>query len=165
MPDGTARRGVVFIRELVPRRAIALVARVVYNEPYLALPMSSRVSLDPATGGEVEYAWRHQGVAFALGAVVSGPAAMLEAGSDAEFITEHYWGYTRQRDGGTLEYEVTHPRWDVWTATHSRFDGPATTLYGAAFGEVLAAPPRSCFVAVGSDVAVHAGRRLEDAPT
>ena len=33
------RRGVVFVRELVPRRAIALVARTFYGEPYLALPM------------------------------------------------------------------------------------------------------------------------------
>src|SRR4030095_17157030 len=37
--DGELRRGVVFIRELVPRRAIALVARLLYNEPYRAPPM------------------------------------------------------------------------------------------------------------------------------
>ena len=32
------RRGVVFIRELVPRRAIALVARAFYGERYVAPP-------------------------------------------------------------------------------------------------------------------------------
>jgi uncharacterized protein len=37
--NGEARRAVTFIRELVPRAAIAFVARRVYNEPYLALPM------------------------------------------------------------------------------------------------------------------------------
>ena len=47
-PDGEVRRAVVFIRELVPRRIIATVARVLYNEPYLAVPMSHRLDLDPA---------------------------------------------------------------------------------------------------------------------
>ncbi|MES2569397.1 MAG: DUF2071 domain-containing protein, partial [Verrucomicrobiota bacterium] len=36
---GEWRRGVVFIREMVPRQIIALIARVVFGEPYSALPM------------------------------------------------------------------------------------------------------------------------------
>ena len=82
------------------------------------------------------------------------------AGSEEEFVTEHYWGYTRQRDGGTLEYEVEHPRWRVWTAVDPVFDGPAARLYGEGFGRVLAGPPRSGFIAAGSAVAVHRGRRV-----
>ena len=38
----TWRRGVVFIRELVPRRAIALIARACYGENYLAGPDETR---------------------------------------------------------------------------------------------------------------------------
>ena len=161
--DGSLRRAVVFVRELVPRLAIATVARVVYNEPYLAVPMGHADTLTAAHGGEVAYTWRHAGADFALGARAEGPAAPLRAGSEAEFITEHYWGYTRQRDGGTLEYEVAHPPWHVWTAAAARFDGPTARLDGDAFAEVLAAPPRSAFVAVGSEVAVYAGRRLDPA--
>src|SRR5258706_7301960 len=41
-----AERGVVFIREFVPRRAVAFLARAVYGEPYLAAPMKSRVTQD-----------------------------------------------------------------------------------------------------------------------
>jgi hypothetical protein len=52
-------------------------------------------------------------------------AAVLPNGSEAEFITEHYWGYARQRDGGTSEYEVEHPRWRVWTTPRTTFDGLA----------------------------------------
>jgi uncharacterized protein len=37
----TWRRGVVFIRELVPRPAIAAVARCFYGENYVALPMKN----------------------------------------------------------------------------------------------------------------------------
>src|SRR5688500_10577936 len=41
--DGEVRRAVTFLRELVPRRAIATVARLAYAEPYTALPMRHRL--------------------------------------------------------------------------------------------------------------------------
>lgn len=159
MSSGPDRRAVVFVRELVPRFAVAAIARLLYNEPYLSVPMGHRTCVG-AEGGKIEYAWRFRGSEYSVGATVEGPAQALEAGSEAEFITEHYWGYTRQRDGGTLEYEVEHPQWRVWTAPRAVFHGPATLLYGATFGEVLAPAPRSAFVADGSRIAVYAGRRL-----
>lgn len=158
-PDPDGRRAVVFVRELVPRRAIAAVARLAYNEPYLAVPMRHRCDLG-AEGGEVAYGWTYRGAAFEIGAGVTGQPLPLTPGSEAEFITEHYWGYTRQRDGSTLEYQVEHPAWRVWSAGASWFTGPAADLYGADFAAVLGRPPRSAFVAEGSAVSVHHGRRL-----
>jgi uncharacterized protein YqjF (DUF2071 family) len=160
-PAGELRRAVVFVRELVPRVAIATVARVIYNEPYLAVPMSHQSSLDAGTGGRVTYSWSYRGEPFALTAEAEGPARPAAEGSEAEYITEHYWGYTRQRDGGTLEYQVEHPPWSIWEATSARVSGAVGALYGPAFGEVLATAPRSVFVADGSHVSVHRGRRLE----
>src|SRR5436190_13599824 len=53
----TWRRGVVFVRELVPRRVVALIARTFYGEPYLALPM--RHALEHKDGRIfAEYQWR-----------------------------------------------------------------------------------------------------------
>jgi uncharacterized protein YqjF (DUF2071 family) len=154
------RRGVVFIRELVPRVAIATVARLLYNEPYRTVPMNHAIDNDAERGGRVTYGWRHARADYSIAARVQGPAEPLEPDSEAEFITEHYWGYTKQRDGGTLEYEVTHPRWRVWTTPRARFDGPGADLYGPAFGAVLSQAPRSAFVALGSEVAVYRGRRI-----
>ena len=104
------RRGVVFVRELVPRRAIATVARLMYNEPYRAVPMRHRfdVSRDGATSRE--FAWRAGDEWTRLAAQTVGSPRPLEPGSEAEFITEHYWGYTRQRDGSTIEYRVDQSR-------------------------------------------------------
>ncbi len=157
---GSPRRAVVFVRELVPRWAIATLARLIYNEPYLAVPMSHQVRVTPESGGTAAYRWRFQGEPFALAAEASGAAQPLSPGSEAEFITEHYWGYTRQRDGGTLEYQVEHPSWRVWNATKSSFTGPGETLYGREFGAILARPAASAFLALGSAVAVHKGVRL-----
>ncbi len=156
--DDAPRRAVVFVRELVPRAAIAAVARLAYNEPYMAVPMAHDVSLDPEHGGHVCYAWRHRGHSFALEASVEGPAVALEAGSEAAFVTEHYYGYTRQRDGATLEYAVEHPAWRVWSTDNAGFFGPGAELYGEEWGRVLSARPRSAFVAPGSEVTVRGGQ-------
>jgi uncharacterized protein len=158
--SGPVRRGVVFVRELVPRLAIAAVARALYNEPYLSVPMRHSTTLD-AAGGRVEYGWEFRGRPYRLAAEADGAAAVPPPGSEAEFITEHYWGYTRQRDGSTLEYEVRHPPWRVWTSRRHEFSGPAAALYGPAFGEILSRPPASAFVAEGSAVSVYSGRPVD----
>ncbi|HEX8028797.1 MAG TPA: DUF2071 domain-containing protein [Vicinamibacterales bacterium] len=158
---GEARRAVVFVRELVPRSAIAAIARWRYNEPYLAVPMAHRSSLALDRGGAAEYSWRYRAHAMALSASADGPALLPPAGSDAEFITEHYWGYTRQRDGSTVEYQVEHPQWPVWESSLAHFAGDGAALYGPAFGEILAGRPHSAFMAKGSEVAVHAGTKIE----
>lgn len=157
---GEVRRGVVFVRELVPRRAIAIVARAAYNEPYLSLPMRhaiERPASDPP--GHIEYAWRRTRWERISARTPAASEAVAE-GSEEEFITEHYWGYTTQRDGGTLEYRVEHPRWRVWRADAAELDADAASLYGPSFVPALSGPPRSAFVADGSAVTVYRPRRL-----
>jgi uncharacterized protein YqjF (DUF2071 family) len=160
---GEVRRAVTFVREIVPRAAIAAVARLAYNEPYVALPMRhvvEREAPDDDAPGEVRYAWKQPSGWSALSVRSTGTAQALVAGSEAEFITEHFWGYTRQRDGGTVEYQVTHPRWRTWTVTDATLAGDLATLYGPTFAAVLAGPPSSAMLAEGSAIAVHRPTRL-----
>jgi hypothetical protein len=154
------RRGVVFVREIVPRSAIAIVARLLYNEPYRALPMRHRLDRSSSDRVDLEYAWRASDEWTAIHARTEGLPHPLVDGSEEEFITEHYWGYTRQRDGGTIEYRVAHPRWTVWTATDARLAGDLERVYGAAFARALAGAPTSAFVADGSEVTVFAPTRI-----
>ncbi len=155
------RRGVVFVQEIVPRTAIALVARWAYNEQYSALPMRSTIELPAESNGNcgsMSYSWKWAGHWSELAARVTGEPSPLIAGSEAEFITEHYWGYAAQRDGSTLEYRVEHPSWRVWPATSSHFDGEVASLYGPEFVSVLSSSPSSAFVADGSEIVVRQGR-------
>ena len=156
------RRGVVFIKEIVPRRAIAAAARLFYNENYAATRMRHRVELDETTAepGVVEYGWRSRGRWNRLRAATAGAARPLVDGSEAEFITEHYWGYAAQRDGGTVEYQVEHPRWLVWEASERQLDCDVRAVYGAEFVEALSAPTSSAFVALGSEITVRRGVRI-----
>lgn len=192
----TWRRGVVFVRELVPRRAIALVARAFYGENYLALPMKHEIEhvAAPASGGQllqeerhtrgakaerrswaiqpieaigcppgaervdlklkVQYSWRRGRKWESLKMTARGEPQIIPAGSHAEFITEHYWGYTCVRSGCS-EYRVNHPRWKIWNADSFEFSANVVALYGEQFAGTLAAPPRSTFIADGSAISVE----------
>ena len=157
------RRGVVFIKEIVPRWAIAAVARVVYNENYVARRMRRRMDLDNGTialNGSVEYSWRDGGLWHHVRAKTAGEARPLAAGSEEEFITEHYWGYAAQRDGGCVEYRVEHPRWLVWRTSEADFECDVKRVYGSQFVECLSAKPASAFVADGSAVVVRNGLKI-----
>ena len=157
------RRGVVFIKEIVPRFAIAAVARVVYNENYVALPMRHRIELDNRTlkpGGVVEYGWRTQGEWNHLRVRTMGSGQNLVAGAEEEFITEHYWGYAAQKDAGCTEYRVEHPPWRVWQVSEHSLGCNIKAVYGEKFATSLNGRATSAFVAEGSPVLVHRGARL-----
>jgi uncharacterized protein YqjF (DUF2071 family) len=156
-------RGVVFIKEIVALRAVATIARVVYNEQYFAMPM--RYNIEGQNGrlkrnGLVEYSWFHQGRWCRLRARADGDLQEIADGSQEEFITEHYWGYARQRSGGCVEYRVEHPRWRIWPVGECLLDCNVATLYGDQFAEYLDSTPASAFLAQGSPVIVRRGRRI-----
>ncbi|MEY2531603.1 MAG: uncharacterized protein QOI96_1688 [Verrucomicrobiota bacterium] len=148
----TWRRGVVFLREIVPRRAIALVARAFYGEHYLALPMKHEIEhVDLKLS--VEYSWRRGRKWESLKITARGEPQNIAAGSHAEFITEHYWGYTCV-GSGCSEYRVEHPRWKIWNAETFELRADVATLYGKEFADTLNQSPRSAFIADGSPIRI-----------
>jgi len=157
--DGQVRRGVVFVKEIVPRRIVAWLANALYNENYVALPMSHDDEL-AAGSTTLCYSWKHADRWCRLGATLAGEPYTPESQSEEAFITEHYWGYARQRDGGTMEYQVEHPPWQVWQGIDPVFECDVAALYGPQFEGSLAGRPSSCFVAKGSEVRVRRGVRL-----
>jgi uncharacterized protein len=186
LPNGD-RRGVVFISEVVPRRAVAIVARLAYGENYRRYPMRHKVTLRPARafvplvnpvpGPSVdlhsssaeaprpaeyhcEYEFRLAGKWCRLYAGSPGPGMVPEQGSLEQFITEHYWGYAARRDKGVVEYHVSHLTWRVWGSREAGFHGSAASLYGPALAEVIGQPPDSAFIADGSPVLVSTGRAI-----
>jgi len=176
--SGEVRRAVTFVKEIVPRWAIAATARWTYNEPYLALPMRHSVdgparefvrqtagfsvagSADRSARNAVSYSWRFAGRWNSLIVRHQGEPAALVDGSHEQFIAEHYWGYCPQRDGGTVEYRVVHPSWHVWRGADAQLDCDVAALYGPQFVPFLKGPPATAFVADGSEVAVMRPTRI-----
>jgi uncharacterized protein YqjF (DUF2071 family) len=157
---GEIRRGVVFIREIVPRRAIAFVARSFYNENYLALPMQHEIRSTESDRLRVAYRWRNGARWSEINLETDGDSELPREGSVEQFITEHYWGYAAQAGGGCVEYRVAHPSWRVWQARQSAFEGEAENLYGKEIAAVLKGAPESAFLAEGSAVSVMRGEKL-----
>ena len=153
------QRGVVFIAEIVPRWAIAKIARLAYGENYVCLPMRHRLNMNGETKA-AEYEWKLDGGWCKIYAHASGAAARAEEGSLEQFITEHYWGYSSKRNGDTLEYHVSHMPWNIWTSSDAGFKGDTSGLYGVELGNVLRRHPDSAFIAEGSPITVSAGEKI-----
>jgi len=145
-------RGVVFIKELVPRAMITMIANLFYKEHYETREMSHRFAHahDLLT---VEYWWRTHDWNF-LKATTSLEKQSIIAGSEAEFITEHYWGFTRLNKKKTSAYEVQHPKWKIHPVNTFEFKCDVAHLYGQKFEEALCAKPTSIFLADGSKISV-----------
>lgn len=155
----TWKRGVVFIKELVPRRMITFIANTVYKEKYATHPMkhhwkSSEESL------QVEYYWKVNKDWNHLKAVAQKDSKPLLVGSEEEFITEHYWGYTFVNKTCTGEYGVSHPSWRVHPVLSYDIRCDVAPLYGPQFTETFNKPPRSVFLAEGSPIQVAKGTRV-----
>jgi len=145
------RRGVVFIKEVVPKPMIAWVARTVYGEPY--------ETWSCAGGGE-EYRWWRGSTSNRLAVRNLGEANLPEPGSHAEFITEHYWGYTRRSQSRTDEYRVEHPQWQHRSVGGLELEVNFAGVYGSEWIFLADREPTSVLFAVGSEVAVYPGERL-----
>lgn len=153
------RRGVVFVKELVPRKAIATMARYFYNENYQAVPMRHVIDASPQSQS-IRYEWKIGDHWAGMSLQTTGEPSALIAGSHEEFIAEHYYGYGRQRNGDTLEYKVEHPPWRVWANCQASLDADVCRLYPTEFHEPLGRQPFSAFVAEGSPISVSWPDRL-----
>lgn len=155
----TWKRGVVFIKEIVPKPALSFVANTLYKEKYVTLPTRHTW----ATGADalrVSYAWRHHKAWDSI-LIEAGPVAQpMAPGSEEEFITEHYWGYTRVNDHLTIEYPVQHPRWNVYPVKDHEIAIRFGELYGDNFAFLDRSAPYSVMLAEGSVVSVGSMRKI-----
>ncbi len=184
--DKEVRRGVVFAREIVPRRAVAILANHLYNESYITRPMRSDIRIvgaELSPDDTIEYSWKSrsrqriplpfreglgEGSAARssshpwnhLAAQVTAHLAFPTPDSLEEFLVEHYWGYVRGRDGQTREYRVVHNPWRVAPAESVIWDCDIATTYDSPLAEFLAAPPTSAIIAEGSPIQLFRGHRL-----
>jgi hypothetical protein len=149
------KRGVVFIKEIVPLPALTFVANTVYKEHYETLPMSHRWHINNESL-LIEYKWKKEKWNSIL--VNAGILSnKIESGSEEEFITEHYWGYTKINDKKTSEYKVEHPVWEVYPVKEYAIQVDFADIYGKEFEFLGKETPLSVFLAKGSEIRVKEG--------
>jgi uncharacterized protein YqjF (DUF2071 family) len=153
------KRGVVFIKEIVPKPAITWVANTLFREHYMTLPMQ-HIDNSKDNFLEVAYRWKYRGRWNGLKVNADAHPTPLEQGSKEEFITEHYWGYSAIGPGKCGEYEVAHPRWNIHTIRDYHIDCDFGSLYGEAFAGLCDQQPETVFLAEGSPVEVYGKKNV-----
>jgi len=156
--DGQWKRGVVFIKEIVPKPAITLVANTLYNENYETMPM--RHLWKSGSKLEVAYEWKFQNTWNRLKVSADNRSTGFAADSEEEFITEHYWGYTKIKENKTAEYGVEHPRWNVYPVETYEIEVNCKGIYGNEFACLSNQIPNSVFLAEGSEISVLNGNQI-----
>lgn len=157
--ENTWKRGVVFMKEIVPRRMITFIANTIYGEKYVTNRMK-HLWLKTGNDLRVEYQWRVGEEWNYIKAVADDEPLSITENSEEEFVTEHYWGYTHVNDTCTGVYEVQHPKWRIHAVKSYDIKRNIEKLYGKDFIEPLSQQPRSVFLAEGSPIKVLAGSRI-----
>ncbi len=160
LATGGYERGVVFLKELVPKKTIAWMANRLYNEKYVTTPMSC--SSESEHGQLViehqlewerqDYRWR-----FRVNPISSMPAE----GTSFDFFKEHHWGFGRNKRGELIRYRVEHEPWKVFNIEerfylHLDF----AHLFGDEWAFLNTQIPFNIMVAEGSPVKVYPAQRI-----
>jgi uncharacterized protein YqjF (DUF2071 family) len=153
--DDEVRRGVVFVKEIVPRAAIAAVARTLYGEPYERWSMSNY-----RDEKHVSYSWKKGEATNSISVERGENLGVPAENSHGEFIIEHYWGYTKRSENRTDEYKVEHPKWELFNADNAEIEVDFGKTYGEDFEFLNREKPYSILLAKGSEIAVYKGEKI-----
>lgn len=158
--NGEWKRGVVFVKEIVPKAAITFVANTLYSEHYATHRMKHYWE-EKTDKRIISYEWKIQDDWQRFSIEAERNLSKIEAGSETEFITEHYWGYTKVNDHKTSEYEVTHPKWQHYLVRNYEIKVDFGLTYGEQFSFLNTEKPKSVMLAEGSEITVEGKRNLK----
>lgn len=155
MTEDGWRRGVVFIKEIVPKPAIAWTARLFYREKYVYHPMKH--TIETRDRYSASYSWKKGGMWHHLSATAETKGSPILPDTEEMFISDHYYGYSTYSKNKTKEYQVDHPQWNVHKVYDYSFSADASALYGKEFAEPLSSEPTSVFLLDGSETSIIIG--------
>ena len=157
--NGNWKRGVVFIKEIVPKPAISFVANSFFNEHYATMPVKNYEVLEKDQL-LVGYQWKYKNNWNKLEVSAKPTPQLIVPGSKEEFITQHFWGYSPAGNNKTTEYEVAHPLWESYVISQYSIDCDFAGLYGESFSFLSGVAPDSVMLAEGSGISVFNKRTV-----
>lgn len=158
--NGIWKRGAVFIKEIVPKHAITIVANTLYKEHYQTLPMRHSRTANEISKS-FRYEWKKDNKWNFISISTAKNAIAIEKDSEAEFITEHYFGYTKYNEKKSIEYEVSHPRWNQLQVIAYEIDVNFENIYGIEFAFLHDLKPVSAFLAIGSKISIEGKKTIK----
>jgi uncharacterized protein len=151
------RPGVVFLKEIVPKRAVVWVANR-FGEHFAFAPMSHACTAD-----QVHYKINAGSSINRVSLCATGDLGPPTPGSEQHFVLQREYAYNVSARGQTCEYQVEHPPWHIRRAQGYEIDLDAEQLYGPRLGAALRQPPSAAFLVDGSEACVHRGALIAPA--
>jgi uncharacterized protein len=148
------KRGVVFVNETVPYKAVAWMANKLYKEHYMAIATRHYWNLGEETK-QIQYEWKINNEWNHLKVDALTRSDAMTPGSFEEFIFEHYFGYTKVNDSTTEEYKINHPSWKTNKVINVIINCDFNKMYGSEFGYLSNVEPDAVFIAEGSPIEVE----------
>lgn len=149
----TYKRGVVFINETVPYKAVAFIANKLYKEHYISIPTKSQI-LQTESLKNISYQWKSKSGWNKIDITTDNTMTLMPHDSIEEFIFEHYYGYTKVSETESQEYKVNHPRWNINKVLSFDIQCDFLSMYGEDFSFLSHKNPDSVIFAEGSAVSV-----------
>jgi hypothetical protein len=152
------RRGVIFIREFVPRKIIPLFANSLYNENYITLPMSSGLETLP---GKINCFHEIQlnKKKYSLRVSADDKPFLPPEDSAEHFFKEHEWGFGKSKSGGKLVYRVEHPFWEIYPLEKYEMDFDFGGIYGRNWQFLNSREPYNVVFCKGSDIKLFSAEK------
>jgi len=144
---GEWRRGVVFIKEIVPCKIPALLARKIFRENFHVHSLRCKLTDDRIT-----YCWDHRGEEQEITTPLEREFELPESGSLHEHLIERYWAYKGLSNGKTAEFQVSHRAWEIQNCPRATIKLDIPRIYGTELGDAIHTEPVSVFYAKGSRV-------------
>ncbi len=151
------RRGVVFIKEIIPCVFPAWIGRAVFRENFHVMPVEFQFD-----GVEIRYEWGEGNLI--MGSLIDG-CAVREKGSEEEFLVDNYWAFKKVDDHRAMEFEVTHRPWMMQRLDRELCFFDIERLYGEDMARAIedfGGHPRSVFYLDGSEVEVTLPRFIKN---
>ncbi len=152
------RRGVVFVREFAPNLFVCGLAKLLYNEPYTAVPINSRVS-QIGDLRRVRHDFVVDGKAQRVAVSARGAAVLPPADGFAHWVKEQPAGFNQSRGGKLTSFQVEHPPWRTFPIESYDMTVDFAHLYGDRWRFLQGRTPDSVVLAEGSQIAIYPNER------
>ena len=146
------RSGVVFLREIVDRPALSVLANTLFNENYQTAPTTQMV-IKGDLDLQAKYSWKHQKTDYSIWVQAENIPTTVAEKSEDEFLIHRLWGYGQQDDETTVEYNINHPRWSIFPIKN--YEVSVDFLqFGTPFSILNDKKPQSVLLADGSEIEI-----------
>ena len=156
---GTWKRGVVFIKEIVPKMAVSFIANNLYGEKYATMSMR-HFHKENNESLEASYEWQFKNRWNKISAITDKRSKKIIPDSCESFFADLHWGYTKSGGTKTYQYYVEHPVWETLKVVSYSIDCDFGALYGKEFSFLNDEKPSSVLMTRGSEIRVHIRKEL-----